>query len=150
MIVGTIWEQLADTLENNATISTYIKNVFKGRRYNIEPDSLPCIMLEPSENNELEKDMNQIKDIFFNVDIYAFSSNCVNDPTKMFVGDANYKGIFELENDIRACLQSSYDLGGNVLDIRFDTTIFGENEKYLTVRGCVIPIRILYRQNNNA
>jgi hypothetical protein len=150
MIAGTIWTQLVDTLNGNPTLSKYIKYVFEGRRYDIEPDSLPCIMLEPSSNNEVLKEMNNIKDIYFNVDVFAFSSANFQKYDKTIVGDDNYKGILDMENDLRACLQSSYDLGGRVIDIRFDPTLFDQLDigKY-PVRGMLMPIKILYRQVNN-
>ena len=150
MIAGTVWNQLVTTLQGSGLL-TYIKYVYEGRRFDIEPESLPCLMLEPTQNNDINRDLNQIKDIFLNVDIFAFSSANYNEFPKTIVGDQNYKGILNIENDIRACLQRSYTLGNNVIDIRFDPTIFDQLEigKY-PVRGMLIPIKILYRQNNEA
>lgn len=149
MIAGTIWNQLVLTLQENPTLSEYVKLVFEGVRSDIEPESLPCIMLEPVRDGEIIKDMNQIKDVALTVNVYAFSSNNFNQFEKTIVGDHDYKGILEINNDIRACLQSSYDLGGNVIDIGFDPTEFDsiEFEKY-PVRGMVMPIKIRYRQIN--
>lgn len=151
MIAGTVWTQLVKTLEENVTLSGYMKNVFEGRRYNIEPESLPCIMLEVVRNNETEKDMNQYKRIYLHVDVLAFSSNNFNEFNKTIVGDNKYKGILDIENDIRACLQSSYTLGDRVIDIKFDPTEFdsADIDKY-PIRGLLMPIRILYQQFNNA
>ena len=151
MIAGTIWQELISTLENNPSLSIYIKKVFEGRRYNIEPESLPCIMLEPVRNNEIEKDMNQVKNLYFSVDLYAFSSNNFHEFDKTIVGQQDYKGILDIENDIRACLQSSYTLGDNVIDVKFEPTVFDQLDlgKY-PVRGMLIPLKILYRQTDNA
>src|SRR3990167_9838237 len=150
MIAGTIWQELISTLENNPSLSIYIKKVFEGRRYNIEPESLPCIMLEPVRNNEIEKDMNQVKNLYFSVDLYAFSSNNFHEFDKTIVGQQDYKGILDIENDIRACLQSSYTLGDNVIDVKFEPTVFDQLDlgKY-PVRGMLIPLKILYRQTDN-
>jgi hypothetical protein len=71
MIAGTIWTSLISTLENNPTLSKYIKYVFGGKRYEIEPNSLPCIMIEPVKDGEIEQDFNQIKNVFFDVEICA-------------------------------------------------------------------------------
>lgn len=148
MIAATIYNQLITTLQNSSNL-TYMKNVFKGFRYNIEPESMPCIMVEPVSNNENEQDMNQIKKIFLKLDIAAFTY-CVSDPEKTIVGDELYKGILDIENDIRACLVSSYSLGGNVIDIRFEPSLFDRYEDKYPIRGLLIPIRILYQQNNVA
>ena len=151
MIAGTVWQELVSTLENNPALSIYIKKVFEGRRYNIEPESLPCIMLEPVRNNESEKDLNQVKDVYFHVDLFAFSTNNLNEFEKTIVGGQTYRGILDIENDIRACLQSSYTLGNNVIDVRFEPTVFDQLDlgKY-PVRGLLIPLRILYRQTDGA
>lgn len=150
MIASTVWNQLVTTLENNPTLAGYIKNFFQGRRYDVEPDSLPCIMIEPMSNGEVLLEMNEVQDIYLNVDVYAFSSNNVHDFRKTIVGGTDYKGILDIENDVRACLSSSYDLGGRVIDIKFETTAFDQLDfgKY-PVRGFLMPIKILYRQTNN-
>lgn len=151
MIPSDVWTNLVSTLKNNPTLSKYIRNVYEGFRYNIEPNSLPCLMIEPTSNNEVQKDLNQYKDIFLNLDIFAVSTADYNRADKTIVGDTDYKGILDIENDIRACLQSSYSLGDTVLDIRFDPTTFdvGEIGKH-PVRGLRMPIKVLYRQNNGA
>lgn len=149
MIAGTIWNQLVTTLNGSGLLSGYIKYVYEGRRFDIDEKSLPCIMLEPTQNGEGEREMNNIDYQYFNLDIYAFSSNNLNDFKKTIVGGADYKGILDIENDIRGCLKDSYNLGGTVTDVRIDPTQFDSLEigKY-PVRGMVIPIRILYRQQD--
>ena len=149
MIASTVWNQLVLTLQNDPTLSEYIENVFKGRRYDIVPESLPCIQLEPVRDGEIEKDMNQVQDVYLTVNVFAFTSNNLNNFETSIVGDQNYRGILDINNDIRACLQSSYTLSDNVIDVRFDPTEFDtiETEQY-PVRGMVMPIKILYRQFN--
>jgi hypothetical protein len=149
MIASTIWKNLISTLKNNPTLSQYINNVFECRRFNIEPDSLPCIMLEPVKDGEIAKDYNQIQDLYFNVDLYAFSSSNVQEFKKSIAGDSDYKGILDIENDIRACLSSSYSLGDTVIDIKIEPVVFDELDlgKY-PVRGLLMPLKILYRQTD--
>jgi hypothetical protein len=149
MIATTIWGQLVKTLQKNPSLSVYVKQVFEGLRDSIEPESLPCIMLEPVKNNEIEKDFNQVKNIFLSVDLYAFSSNNFHEFSKTISGGADYKGILDIENDIRACLQSSYTLGDNAIDVRIGEVVFDSLSigKY-PVRGLMIPIKILYRQTD--
>ena len=151
MIAGTIWNQLVLTLQENSTLKGYVKYVFEGVRSNIEPNSLPCIMLEPVSNNEIIKEMNNVKEVAMNINLFAFSSANYNEFTKTIVGDANYYGIFGIENDIRAALQSSNTLGDLVIDTISGESVFDsvdiDNSKY-PARGVLIPIRIKYRQIN--
>lgn len=150
MIAGTVWTQLVSTLQNNPTLAEYIKFVYEGQRWDIEPESLPCIMLEPTGNYVSEKEMNEVQDVYLNIDLFAFSSSSITDFKKTIVGTEGYKGILDIENDIRACLSSSYTLGGRVIDTRLDPTVFGlENTDKHPVRGMKIPLRILYRQTDN-
>jgi len=147
MISGTIWNNLVSTLERNPTLKKYVNFVYEGRRFNMEPESLPCIMLEPTRNSEPERRTNNVDYQFFHVDLFVLSSNNFNEFPKAIVGDQIYKGILNIENDVRACLKSSYSLGGTVHDIRFEPTVFDvvDIDKY-PVRGALIPLRILYRQ----
>lgn len=148
MIASDIWKQLVITLRENQGLS-YMKQVFEGRRYDLEPETLPCIMLEPTQNGEPERRMNNVDYQYFNLDIYAISTNNFKEFPKTIVGDTEYKGIVDIENDIRACLKGSNTLGGIVTDINIDTTLFDleEAEKPM-VRGLLMPIRILYRQQD--
>lgn len=146
MISSTIWNQLVDTLKNNPTLSAYVKNVFEGRRYDFEPESLPCIQLEPISDGEISKDMNSVQDVLLTINIFAFSSNNFNEFKRTVVGDDDYKGILDINNDIRACLISSNTLGDRVIDIQIETTQFDTIEEKYPIRGMWIPIKILYRQ----
>ena len=149
MMAGTVFNQLILILQNNPALSDYVEHVFKSIRYNIEPDSLPCIMVEIRGNNEIERDMGQFKKIWLDVDIVAHIAT--PDPEYAIVGDATKgaKGILDIENDIRACLQSSYSLAGYSDDIRFEPTVFREFElKNIMTRALFMPIRILYTQTD--
>ena len=150
MIAATVFNELVSTLENNPKLKGYVKYVFKGVRYNIVPDSMPCIMVEIRGNNEIELDMNQIKKIWLDVDVIAVVASPA-DPTYAIVGDTalGYWGVLDIENDIRACLQSSYTLGGNVELMQFDPTEFQDFEaRNVLIRGLRIPVRVLYRQTD--
>ena len=150
MIASTIWKNLKSTLQNNPALSKYVKVVFDGIRYNVEPESLPCLMLEPMQNGEVDLEMNDVQNVYLNVNILAFSSSNFNEFDKTIAGDEVYKGILDIENDVRACLAASYTLGETVIDIKQGTSEFDTLEfKKYPVRGFVIPIKILYRQTNN-
>ena len=150
MIAATVFNELVSTLNENPTLKEYIKHIFKGVRYEVEVDSLPCIMCEVTGNNEIDKNFNQIKKIWLDIDVYAYAYTPA-DPDYAIVGqkDHGYYGVLNIENDIRACLQSSYSLGDNVEDIRIEPTRFDQFEMGGTLmRRLVIPIRIKYRQTD--
>ncbi len=150
MIAATIWDQLVETLKGNNALSKYVKHVHEGVRdpNTMDRDSLPCIMLEPIRDGEVEKDMNQVKNVYLTLEIFALSSNNYSDFSKTIVGGQSYKGIVDINNDIRACLQSSYTLGDKVIDIQMEPTAYDRIESKYPIRGMVMPIRILYRQFN--
>jgi hypothetical protein len=150
MIAGTIWNQLVSTLQENPTLKKYVKFVYEGVRdiSTMDRNSLPCIMLEPVRDGDIEKDMNQVKRIYFSGEIYALSSNNFSEFPKTIVGGQDYKGILDINNDIRACLQGSNTLGDRVIDLQMDPTLYDRIDNKYPVRGLVIPFRILYQQNN--
>ena len=149
MTPSQVWTNLVSTLQNNPTLSAYVKYVYEGYRYNIEPENLPCLMLEPVQNNLKGKDLNVIKDIYLDINLYGFSTNNYNQFPKTIVGDNDYKGILDIENDVRGCLISSYTLGDSVIDTIIQPSKFDQTniEKY-PVRGFLLPLRFLYRQIN--
>jgi len=152
MVAATVFNELVSTLRENPTLKEYVNNVFKSMRYEIEPDSYPCIMCEVMGNNEIEKDFGQIKKIWLNVMLYAFVKSPA-DPDYAIVGqkDYGYYGVLNIENDIRACLQSSYSLGDNVEDLRIEPTKVRPFEMDgILYRGVEIPVKILYKQTDGA
>lgn len=147
MIAATVYNQLVDTLRESPILD-YFNYVAKGVRFNIEPDSMPCIMCEVRANNEIQRDFGQIKKIWLDVDVMAFIASPA-DPDFAIAGDKRkgYYGVLDVENDIRAVLQSSNTLGCNAEDLQIQPTIFQDFDmKTILTRGVIIPIRILYRQ----
>jgi len=144
MVIGTIYNQLVSTLENNPTLKDYIKRVFRGYRYNIAKDSYPCLMAEIVRNNEIEKDFGQIKRVWAEFDVLGFVFE--HDQDSLIVGDRRKEvyGVADIENDIRACLQSSNTLGNNVYDLQMQPTEF--DYTFWPVRGLRIKVRTLYQQ----
>ena len=150
MIAPTIFDNIILALQNDSTLSKYIKNVYYGLRNpeTIDAQSMPCIMVEPIDDGEIEKDTNNVQDIYLSVGIYALSTNNYNDFNKTIVGDTDYKGVLDINNDIRVCLINNYNLSGTVIDTRVGTTRFSPpdfNFKY-PIRGLSMPVKILYRQ----
>jgi hypothetical protein len=149
MIAGTIWTQLVKTLEGTPDLK-YIKYVYQGRRFDFEPNALPLIMLEPANDGEPDRRYESTDDQFFEVSLYAFSSNDFNSFKNPIIGDATHKGILRIVNDIRAVLKGSYDLGGTVIDTRLQPAFYDTLEENYPVRGAVMNLRFLYRQNYGA
>lgn len=145
MIAGTLYNQLITTLEGNPALSKYVKFVFKGVRENVGNESMPCLILEPVQDGALAEELNTYSKSYFNVDIVGYTYN-VSEPDKQIVGDADYKGIVDFAQDVRACLQSSNTLGDRCIDIRLEPTLFDFSE--YPVRGFRVAIRILYQQHN--
>lgn len=150
MIASTIYNQLKATLKNNPDLNVYVEQVFDGYRYSIEPDSLPCIMLQVRADNEPERDYNNVANIWFELDIWAVVE-AQEHPEFAIVGDQQkgYYGILDLTNSIKACLTSSNTLG----DIVIDTTIgridyLDMQFDNFATQTAKLPIRILYRQTD--
>lgn len=146
MLAGTVYTNMINTLKNNPALKKYMKNVYKGLRTEMDVDSLPCVILEPVQNNEIDLDMNQFKNIWFTVDVIGFSYTPI-DTEKSIVGDKDYKGVLDIEQDIKACLQSSNTLGDTVIDLQFEPSTFDRSN--FPNRGVIIPVKVLYRQEDN-
>ena len=144
MLASTVFNQVVTTLEGNDDLSKYVKNVFKGIRYKVEPDSTPFICVEVAGNNEVQQEINTYKKVWLTLKVIAYTHN-ISQPEKMIVGDDDYKGVLDIEHDIRACLQASYNLGYKAIDIKFDPTVFYDFNEF-PWRGLEIPIRVLYQE----
>ena len=151
MLAGTIWNNLRTTLENNPALSKYVKKVHELVRYDLTPESFPCIMLQPVSDFTVETDMNTFKRLYLNINIFAYAHYNITDFNRSVVGDNIIKGVFDINNDIRACLQSSNTLGGIVYDVRLEETSYAEAEfpDVFPNRGLKIPAKILYSQVNS-
>lgn len=144
MISGTVWTNLVKTL--CAPSLKYIKYVYEGRRYDIEPESLPCLMLEPVSDGEPLRRMNNVDDQIFEVSLFAFSSNDFNSFKTPIIGNATHKGILRIVQDVRAVLKDSYSLGGTVCDTRIQPAFYDTLEDKFPVRGAVMNLQMHYRQ----
>lgn len=144
MLAATVFNQVVTTLQGNDALSCYIKNVFKSFRFNVEPNSMPCIYVDVATNNEMQQEIHTYKKIWLGLKIIAYTYN-LTQPDKAIIGDEDYKGVLDIENDIRACLQASYQLGCAAIDIKFEPTVFYDFKEF-PYRGFEIPINVLYQQ----
>lgn len=149
MISSDIWTQLIETLKAPSLSYMAGQKVYEGRRYDFEPESLPHIQVEIVSDGEYDQQMNNTDRVYLRANLFAFTAQNIGDDTKSIVGDDIYRGILDINNDIRAVLKSSYSLGGLVYETKLDTTQFDtlEQDKY-PIRGMVMPLRILYRQTD--
>lgn len=153
MIASSVYQAVINTLTNNPALKEYVKYVFKGVRYDIDPQTMPCLMIEPVSDNEvINEASNTIEDVLLGLDIYGLTYNAA-DVDKSIAGDLDYKGVLEFQTDVVACLSSSYQLGCHSYDIQFNPTVFDTvdivNGKY-PVRGFRMPIKVQYRRVNGA
>lgn len=145
MIAGTLYNQLISTLRENPTLKKYVNYVFEGVRENITEDSMPCLIAEPTVDGDIAEELNTYAKVYLNIDIVGYIYNA-SKPDRQIVGDADYKGIIDFAQDLRACLQASNTLGDRCIDIKLEPTLFDFSE--YPVRGFRVPIRILYQQHN--
>lgn len=143
MLAGTIYDTLVTTLGGSANLD-YIKNVYKGLRYEQGPGDFPYIAVEPADNGELFQQVDTNEKLWFTVDIFAY----VRIDTKkdaMITGDGVYKGILNVENDIRETLLNSNGADNLGILTNFAPTVFDPYTQF-PVRALQMPVRFLYQQ----
>ena len=146
MLIGTIYNQLVTTLQNDSSLKDYIKTFFRGVRFDVAKENHPCLMIDVARNNEIEKDFGQIKRIWAEFDVLGFVYEY--DQESLITGNPSKEvyGILDIENDIRAVLQSSNTLGDRIIDLQMNPTEF--DYTFWPVRGLRIRVRTLYQQTD--
>jgi hypothetical protein len=147
MIASTVWNQVIETLK--VPDLDYLEFVYEGRRYDIIPENLPCLMVEPVRDGEPSRRTNNVDLQLLTIDIFGFTSNNFNDFPSAIVGDHNYKGVLDVAQDLRAVLKSSSTLGDIVYDVLIQPVEYStiDIEKY-PVRGFLQTVQVLYRQTD--
>lgn len=116
----SIIKKLRDILLNDITLSGYVKNVFIGDR-RMYADVYPVIVLEPESDVAVEEFNGGIKGFLFKVNIAG--AILIRDVEYQIVGDANRKGILDLEKDVKNALKQYYpDLDNTCLDFNLGNT----------------------------
>lgn len=141
MTPASIISAIKDKLEDNATLSGYIKQFLLGVRENIT--LFPCIIIEfVGDRLIAESYPNEQRILTANITAYVQVLN----KDKQIVGDTNTKGVADVENDIRKALSSDNTLGlTDVYDSRIVSSVH-DFEQY-PVRGFAINFEVHYRQN---
>jgi len=136
-----IWNQVKSVLENDATLSSYVKAVYEGMRSRIP--TAPCIILEPVANREKDVSIpSRIEGVFT---IMIFGVIRAYDVGKQIVGDADHKGILDMEQDIKKALGAYPNLNGTCIYFEFPNTIFDFSE--YPIRRVDIELAVHYRQD---
>ena len=136
------------TLQNDATLSGYVKKVFMGVRNAIPDTNYPLIILEPDSNQESdEQDTNTLQRLTLKLLINAYVRVIV--PTNndfQIIGDSTHKGVMDLEKDIKVALGAVYpNLNGNCIWFKFINSVHDIN--HWPIRGVSIEVHFYYQQN---
>lgn len=98
-----ILDYLVSLFTDAATLN-YVKQVLIGRRESIT--NVPVLIIEPVRTVEYAEFLGDVQSIKMEVDIIGIVQ--VYDKDKQIVGDAETKGIFDFENDVKNVLDSKY------------------------------------------
>lgn len=145
MDAKTLYNEVKSILENDATLKGYVKDVYAGVRKSIPDAGFPCIILEPKRRVE----SNVVYDTQDNVlELSILAYTFVRDEELQIVGDSNYKGILDFENDILKALCAYPTLSGKCTQFLFTNSAY-DVESY-PIRGVIIDLQINYRQDFTA
>ena len=138
MNANIITQKVKSILESDSTLSNYVAKFYLGNRENVPDSNFPCIFIHPVKNDESAgEDLNTLLRLHWHLLIVG----CVHamDVEKQLIGDDNYKGIMDLENDIKKALDAYYpNLGGtgivfNFIDSAYDNQEWPVWKVYITV-----------------
>lgn len=142
-----ILEKVRDVLREDATLVDYLKaRVHLGDRKNVPDADFPIVFIEPESSDEEDVSYPEI-DATLRILLAGYTR--AFDLEAQVVGDANYKGILDLEKDIKHALGQDLELGGQALKVTFPRTDFGLREDLASqpVRTVLITVAVLYRTN---
>lgn len=136
----TIISAIQTTLENAEGLS-YVKEVFQGRR---DPQSIlqwPIIIIEPAGDTEVSE-INTIVDVRTTFIVAGYLN--ITNADKQLVGDANTKGAFDFEDDIKKALDADETLGGVASNLVIRGT--NHNSDNYPMREIAVEIEVWFRQ----
>jgi hypothetical protein len=135
-----ILNAIQDQLQASTNLS-YVSdsNILLGVRERIP--LFPCILIEPINLDETEFAYTKQR-LTLSIAIMGYIQ--VTDMDKQFVGDANIKGILDIENDIKLALDSDRTLAGNAMHVIIRNSVY-DFVNY-PVRSVTINVDILLEQ----
>lgn len=138
-----ILSEVKNILENDTTLSSYVKIVFLGMRARIPDGQIPCIILEPIQDTETDISIpQQVEGVFR---IMVFGTMMAYDMEKQIIGDETHKGILDMEQDIKKALGQYPDLNGKCIYFEFPDTRFDFSE--YPIRRVDVELAAHYRQD---
>lgn len=145
----TIFDALHSQIVAASGLS-YVKKVFKGIRSNISDDQRPCIILEISNNGNIGEFLaNRVCNVKMGVSIIA--QIICYDQDVQIVGNNAYKGILDIENDIRKAIDDDIQLSSNAILVEHGVAEYDvEFTQTYPYRSVLIPVTVQYRQTSNA
>jgi len=145
MTPANILSAIQDVLQASSDLS-YVNDshIFIGKRTNIT--NYPVIVIEPGP---IKKMRDEYPDELLTLRVVVAGGIKVFDEDKQIVGDTNIKGIADFENDIKIALSQDHTLSGEAINLDIIDS-FPDDAGDWPIRGFVINIEVLYRQNRTA
>ncbi len=142
-----ILNQVKSTLAADPTLSTnYMKQFYLGMRANIPEQDFPLVMLDVMAVNEAYPNFPTVDGHFLML-VAAYTR--VFDADAQLIGDANYKGVLDLENDVKLAFGLQYPTLGltGLMEFTFPKTEFvvRDDMAKFPVRGVLIQVDLHYR-----
>jgi hypothetical protein len=137
-------------LDADATLAVstkaYIQRIDLGLRKGLARADFPCIQIEPGVQTEIAAAYPNL-DCHLLLHVIAYTH--VFDIPTLLTGDANYKGVLDLEQDIKKALGALFPTLGltDLIEFTFPRTEFtiSENVAEFPVRGVIIDMDCHYR-----
>jgi hypothetical protein len=144
MSAELIFEKIVAVLKANTTLTAYVKAVYKGSRAVNWKANFPNIIVEPVSNPTTSTGQDNIKENEFACLIVG--SQLVDNPEYQIVGVSTFKGVLDMETDIKAALFAYFpDLTQNCLYFTLSTEGYDVSETG-NVRSVHILMKIIYRE----
>jgi len=119
---------------------TYLKGVYYGAIETNYASNFPLVYLEPDENTSEYKE-SHIENSF---GLLIVGVIFVQNPELQIIGDANFKGVMDVEKDIKAALMAKFPgLNCKCLTFTLSTIGYDANAK---VRWVTIRMQANYRE----
>jgi len=142
--------EVKSVLTADATLAGYVKRVVLGLREAVPDTDYPIIMIEPAQLGE-EELMSDFADGLLRVTIVAYTKNW--DIEGQLTGDANYKGVLDIENDIKKALAAVWpSLNGKAATFDFTQSEFAISDasSAFPLRGVFMDLDVRFRTSFSA
>jgi len=135
-----ILSAVGSLLENDATLSGYVKNFFIGKR--VQQVTFPAIAVQQISITETNLTFGT-QELIMTIGVHGALQ--VNNKDIQIVGDGTTKGILDLENDIKKALSSDRFLSGKAVMMSILNSNYHDGE--YPIKEVTIELEIQFRQN---